>query len=113
MQSGQGYRKSSTRTVAVSNSYKPEMFVFIDETGTDRCEALRTHGYSLCGVPAKYQKALVRGSSVSTIAAMSTDGIILISRSVKKPTMVKPFTILWRQSCFWIYNHLMAAAVIV
>ena len=58
------------------SEYKQEMFVFIDETGTDSRKALRTHGYSLCGVPAKCHKPLVRGSRVSAIAAMSIEGII-------------------------------------
>ena len=58
------------------SEYKHEMLVFIDETGTDSRKALRTHGYSLCGVPAKYHKPLVRGSRVSAIAAMSTEGIL-------------------------------------
>ena len=33
------------------SEYKQEMLVFIDETGTDSRKALRSHGYSLHGVP--------------------------------------------------------------
>ena len=38
--------------------YKPEMFVFMDDTGTESYKALRMHSYSLCGIPAKYHKPL-------------------------------------------------------
>ena len=57
--------------------YEKEMFVFVDETRTDKRKALmRTHGYSLCGVPMKYHKPLVRGERMSAIAMMSTEGIL-------------------------------------
>ena len=52
------------------------MLVFVDETGTDKRKALRTHGYSLCGVPMKYHKPLARGEHMSAIAMMSTEGIL-------------------------------------
>ena len=31
------------------SEYKQEILAFVDETGTDKRKALRTHGYSLCG----------------------------------------------------------------
>ena len=31
--------------------YTPEMLVFLDETGSDRCNSLRKYGYSLRGKP--------------------------------------------------------------
>jgi len=52
------------------------MLVFVDETGTDKRKALRTHGYSLCGVPMKYHKPLARGECISAIAMMSTESIL-------------------------------------
>ena len=55
--------------------YEKEMLVFVDEIGTDKRRALRTHGYGLCGVPMKYHKPLVRGERMSAIAMMSTEGI--------------------------------------
>lgn len=33
--------------------YKPDMLIFLDETGTDRRDALRKYSYSLRGKPAK------------------------------------------------------------
>lgn len=63
------------------SEYKQEMLVFIDETGTDKRKALRTHGYSLCGIPMKYHKPLVRGERMSAIAVLSTDGILDVNIS--------------------------------
>ena len=52
------------------------MLVFVDETGIHKRKTLRTHGYSLCGVPMKYHKPLARGERMSAIAVMSTEGIL-------------------------------------
>ena len=43
------------------------MFVFVDETWTDRRDALRKFGYSLRGKRATSQKLLVRGQRVSAV----------------------------------------------
>ena len=56
--------------------YSREMLIFIDETGTDRRDALRSKGYSLRGKPACKQRLLVRGEHVSAICAMSSEGIL-------------------------------------
>jgi len=48
----------------------PELFVFIDETGADRRDAMRKFAYSLRGKPAVAKKLLVRGHRVSAIVAM-------------------------------------------
>ena len=53
-----------------------ESFIFVDETGTDSRDTIRSHGYSLRGRPLKAQKLFVRGEHVSAIAAMSVEGII-------------------------------------
>ena len=50
--------------------YKSEMFIFLDETGTDRRDTLRKYGYSWRGKPAVAQKLLVRGQHLSLIAIM-------------------------------------------
>ena len=50
--------------------------MFLDETGTDSRDAVRTYGYSIRGKPLQAQKLLVRGEHVSAIAAMSMNGII-------------------------------------
>ena len=58
--------------------YPRETLLFVDETGTDRKDAIRKYGYSLRGKPLKTQKLLVRGERVSCIAAMSMEGIVAI-----------------------------------
>ena len=56
--------------------YKPEMLIFLDETGSDKRNTLRKYGYSLRGKPAVSQKLLVRGKRVSAIAFMSVCGVL-------------------------------------
>ena len=47
----------------------------LDETKSDRHNALRKYGYSLWGIPAVSCKLLVRGQHLSTIACISIEGI--------------------------------------
>lgn len=56
--------------------YSPEMFIFLDETGSDRRNLIRKHGYSLRGIPARRNTLLVRGERVSAIAFMSVNGLL-------------------------------------
>lgn len=55
--------------------YTKESIVFIDETGTNRQDALRTHGYSLKGKALKAEKLMVKGEHISAMVAMSMQGI--------------------------------------
>ena len=48
--------------------YKPEMFIFLDETGHNRRNTLRQYAYSWRGKPAKL---LVRGTHLNAIGFMS------------------------------------------
>ena len=50
--------------------YKADMLVFVDESGTDRRDAMRRFGYSLRGGPCIAKSLLVRGKRVSAIAAL-------------------------------------------
>ena len=54
-----------------------EILLFVDETGTDRKDAIRKYGYSLRGKPLKAQKLLVRGEHISCIA-ISMPGIVAL-----------------------------------
>ena len=54
----------------------PEIFVFVDETGTDRRDSMRKFSYSLRGKPAVASKLMVRGHRVSAIVSMSSSGIV-------------------------------------
>ncbi len=56
--------------------YKPEMMVFVDETGSDRRAAMRRFGYSLTGKPARSVSLLARGKHMTAIAAITQDGIL-------------------------------------
>ena len=56
--------------------YKPPMLVFLDETGTDRRDAMRRFGYSLRGKPARTHKLLVRGKHLTAIAVICVERIL-------------------------------------
>ena len=56
--------------------YNADMFIFVDETGTDRRDMLRRYSYSWRGKPAVAHKLLVRGQRLSSIAMMSTMGVL-------------------------------------
>ena len=55
--------------------YQPHMLVFVDETGSDRRDALRRYGYGIRGKPPRSCKLLVRGERISVISAMNENGI--------------------------------------
>lgn len=55
--------------------YRVHNLIFIDETGTDKTDAVRRVGYSLRGNPVKAQKLLVRGKHISVITAISIRGV--------------------------------------
>ena len=52
-----------------------KMFIWVDETGSDRRDRARKFGYSIREAPL-YHRWLVRGRRVSAIAAISTDGVL-------------------------------------
>jgi len=56
--------------------YKSDMLIFFDETGTDRRDSLRRYAYSWRGKPARAHRLLVRGQHLSSIALMSTNGVL-------------------------------------
>ena len=56
--------------------YNPDMFVFVDETGTDRRDALRRFGYSLRGKPARALNLFARGQHVTAIGAICSEGVL-------------------------------------
>ena len=56
---------------------KPAMFIWVDETGTDRRDNIRKFGYSLRGITPASHRFLSHGKRINVIAAMSlTEGII-------------------------------------
>ena len=84
-----GFTHKKLRTVALQQDhilreqfstevsvYNTEMFVFVDETGSDARNKLRNRGHSIRGKPAKNHTFLVRGEHISAIACMSSAGLI-------------------------------------
>lgn len=84
-----GFSRTKIRTVALQRSeelraryavevalYSPRMFVFVDETGSDRRNAMRKFGYSLRGKRCVAKMLLARGERVSAIAGLTLDGIL-------------------------------------
>ena len=72
MQQCEELRAKSRRDISV---YPPKMLVFLDETGSDRRDAMHKFGYTLRGKPAKAHRPLFRGNHVTAIAAMSLKGM--------------------------------------
>ena len=51
-------------------------FVWVDETRSDRRDQIRKFGYALKGLTPVYHHLLVRGTRVSCIAAMCSEGVL-------------------------------------
>ena len=56
--------------------YDPSMLIFVDETGSNRKDAMRKFGYSLRGQRCIAKKLMVRGQRVSAIVALSTERVL-------------------------------------
>ena len=56
--------------------FEPHMFVYVNETGSDKRSLLQKYGYAFKGARAITEKPLVRGKRYSAIAAMCMDGVI-------------------------------------
>ena len=57
-------------------NFNVDMFVWLDETGTDKRDQFRKYGYALRGVTPTYHRLLSRGVRINAIACMSVDGMI-------------------------------------
>ena len=62
--------------------YPRDFIVWVDETGSDRRDALHKFGYALRGQPAVCKRLLVRGQRISAVVAMSSDGVEAYELSV-------------------------------
>ena len=58
--------------------FKRDMFVWVDETGTDKRDQLRKYGYALRGVAPEYHRFLSRGHRVNAIAAITSSGLLAL-----------------------------------
>ena len=62
--------------VAEISMYEANMLVFADETGKDERDCLRRFGYALRGQTPQCTQVFRRGTRISTIAAISSSGLI-------------------------------------
>lgn len=56
--------------------YPRDFFVWTDETGTDKRDQLRKFGYALRGEQAVCHRIISRGTRISVMAAMTSDGVL-------------------------------------
>ena len=64
------------RFFAEVQHYRPEQFVWVDESGCDKRDHIRKFGYALRGEYPVFHRFLHRGQRISIITALSTDGIV-------------------------------------
>ena len=58
--------------------FKREMFVWADETGTDKRDQLRKYGYALRGVTPVYHRSLSRGERINAMTAITSSGLLTV-----------------------------------
>lgn len=56
--------------------YDRRMFVWLDESGCDRNNYMRKYGYAIRGQAPRCRRLLVRGTRISVIAAIASDGLV-------------------------------------
>ena len=56
--------------------YNPDMFIFLDETGSDRHNSVRRYGYCPRGKPLVSRVFLSRGVRINSIAFLSVSGLL-------------------------------------
>lgn len=61
--------------MAEVSAYKPDMLIWVDETGSDRRKSIRQFGYSIKGMRAVCHHLSVGGKRVSAIPVLTTRGI--------------------------------------
>lgn len=70
--------------IASVYNFTKDMFVYIDETGSKLKDMLRRYGYAMCGDRAENNTFLVRGQTITSIAAISTDGLLAVEITTGK-----------------------------
>lgn len=61
--------------MAKLNGVDPDMLVLVDETGSDRRNAIRKYGYGLRGMTPTVHSLLARGKRISAVGVISTRGV--------------------------------------
>ena len=68
-------QEARLKFMAEASGYHPDMFIWVDETGSDRRNSIRSYGYSLRGLRQVCHRLRVGGRRVSAIPVMTTRGI--------------------------------------
>ena len=90
------------RFLAEALFYNASQFVWVDETGSDCRNRMRTFGYSLRGEPPVCHRLLHRGRRISAIAAMSTSSVVaynLLQGSVNEGNSLSSYKENWYLKC--------------
>ena len=58
--------------------FRRDMFVWVDETGSDARDHIRRFGYALRGMTPTPHRLLARGKRVNAIAALSSSGVVAV-----------------------------------
>ena len=56
--------------------YSSDLFVWVDEMGSDNRKSMRRFGYSFKGIAPVHHRFLVRGKRISAIAVVCSDGLL-------------------------------------
>lgn len=92
-----GFTRKKIRQVAIQQSvelrgkfmaeallYRKELFVWVDETGSDNRSCMRKYGYAIKGQVPLCRRLFVRGQRLSAIAAIATDGLVCVEVTRQK-----------------------------
>ena len=60
----------------IGNEFKPEQFVFIDETSKDERSLSRAYGYGIKNMRVKKNVVFIRGKRYTILPALTLDGFI-------------------------------------
>lgn len=70
--------------IASVYNFTKDMLVYINETGSKLKDMLRRYGYAMCGDRAVNNTFLVRGQTITSIAAISIDGLLAVEITTDK-----------------------------
>ena len=64
--------------MAQCSLFRRDMFVWVDETGSDARDHIRRYGYALRGMTPTTHRLLARGKRVNAIAGFTSDGVVAV-----------------------------------
>ena len=75
------YIELQARFRAEMSFFSVDQLVWVDETGCNKKSAIRKAGYALKGITPEYHRKLVKSKRLSSVAAISIDGVIAVDFS--------------------------------